>query len=88
MTAHFQDQASFAIPGGGYFFWVTLPPHVETEALLPLAQEAGVSYRPGPGFSPSGLFSNSLRISFALYEADELEEAVERLSQAFAAYPA
>jgi 2-aminoadipate transaminase len=88
LTTRFQDQASFAVPGGGYFFWVTLPPRVKTKALLPLAQAAGVSYRPGPGFSVSGLFSNSLRISFALYEVDELEEAVERLSQAFAAYPA
>ena len=88
LRAQFGDQVSFAIPGGGYFFWLTFPPHVDTAALLPFAEEAGVSFRPGPGFSPSGLFTNSLRISFALYEVAELEEAVARLSRALAAYSA
>ena len=87
LRTQFGDQVSFAVPGDGYFFWLTFLPHVETEALLPFAEEAGVSYRPGPGFSPSGSFANSLRISFALYEVDQLEEAIERLSRAVAAYP-
>ncbi|MDH3598844.1 MAG: PLP-dependent aminotransferase family protein [Candidatus Tectomicrobia bacterium] len=81
-------EISFAIPGGGYFFWLNCQPAINTETLLPLAQKAGVSYRPGPGFSPSKEFTQSLRVSFALYEVDALEQAVERLAQALAAYPA
>ena len=38
-------------------------------------------------FAVPGLFTNALRISFALYEVDELEQAVARLSQTLAAYP-
>ncbi|ETW99913.1 MAG: hypothetical protein ETSY2_40065 [Candidatus Entotheonella gemina] len=81
LRTHLRDKVCFEAPGGGFFFWLTCPPHVDTAALLPLAQEAGVSYRPGPGFSPSGGFSNALRVSFALYEIDELEEVVKRLAQ-------
>ncbi len=74
------DEVSFDIPGGGFFFWLTCQPHVDTASLLPTAQNAGVSYRPGSGFSPSGSFRNALRMSFALYEIDELQEAVRRLA--------
>ncbi len=81
LRAHLPHAVSFATPGGGFFFWLTCRSDVDTAALLPLAREAGVSYRPGSGFSPSGSLANALRISFAFYEVDELEEAVKRLSQ-------
>jgi 2-aminoadipate transaminase len=80
------QEVEFSVPGGGYFFWLTLPPDVDTEALLPLARQAGVSYRPGQAFSASGLFPQALRISFALYEADELVQGVARLARALTTY--
>ena len=76
--------AQFQPPGGGYFVWLTLTDGADTSALLPLAQEAGVSYRPGSAFSASGAFANSLRLSFALYERDMLQEGVRRLAAAVA----
>ena len=76
----------FTTPGGGYFFWLTCADDVDTETLLPLAQQAGVSYRPGPAFSATRLFPQALRVSFALYEANELVQGVERLAKAFALY--
>ncbi len=75
------NEVSLEVPGGGFFFWLTCRPDVDTASLLPAAQKAGVSYRPGSGFSPSGGFRNALRVSFALYEIDELQEAVVRLAQ-------
>jgi DNA-binding transcriptional MocR family regulator len=86
LRGDFGDQLTFAVPGGGYFCWLNFPPGVDTEQLLPIAEAAGVSYRPGPRFSPSGQFANSLRISFALYEAPELELAAHRLAEAYAEY--
>jgi DNA-binding transcriptional MocR family regulator len=76
----------FITPAGGYFFWLTCAPDVETETLLPLAQQVGVSYRPGQAFSAARLFPQALRISFALYETDELVQGVERLAKALALY--
>ncbi len=75
------NEVRFEAPGGGFFFWLTCQPHIDTASLLPAAQQSGVSYRPGSGFSPSGGFRNALRMSFALYEIDELQEAVARLTK-------
>lgn len=69
-------------PEGGYFFWLTLPDRADADALLPIAQKAGVSYRPGTAFSASGGFKDSLRISFSLYDVGDLGEALSRLGQA------
>ena len=88
LREHLGDAIDFTPPGGGYFFWLTCRHDVDTRILLPLAEDAGVSYRPGPGFSPTGQFANALRISFALYEIDTLQQAVTRLAQALKQYHA
>jgi 2-aminoadipate transaminase len=88
LQTHLEHEMDVPIPAGGYFFWLTCPDDVDTEALLPLAQQAGVSYRPGQAFSASRLFPHALRLSFALYEADELTQGVKRLARAVAMYRA
>jgi 2-aminoadipate transaminase len=81
-------QIHYRIPGGGYFFWLLCQPDVDTEALLPLAHQAGVSYRPGQAFSAARTFPQALRVSFALYETDVLVQGVERLARALEMYHA
>ena len=71
LGAEFADLIDFIAPGGGYFYWLTLRDGVDTDAMLPAAREAGVSYRPGTAFSASGGFSDALRISISLYEAEK-----------------
>jgi DNA-binding transcriptional MocR family regulator len=88
LRTHLPQDVSFTIPGGGYFFWLTCEPGIDTEALLPLAHQVGVSYRPGQVFSATHGFSRALRVSFALYEANELVQGVERLAKALRAYRA
>jgi DNA-binding transcriptional MocR family regulator len=85
LQANLPQDVSFTAPAGGYFFWLSCH-DVDTAALLPLAQQAGVSYRPGPAFSAVGAFTQALRLSFALYEADELVQGVERLARAMGMY--
>lgn len=80
LRAEFSDAAQFTPPGGGYFYWLTLIDGTNTDALLPAAREAGVSYRPGTAFSASGAFTDALRISISLYETDELAEGIRRLA--------
>lgn len=80
LRAEFSDAAQFTPPGGGYFYWLTLNDGTNTDALLPAAREAGVSYRPGTAFSASGAFTDALRISISLYETDELAEGIRRLA--------
>lgn len=81
-------RCDYATPAGGYFFWLNLGEGVDTEALLPYAQRAGVSYLPGSLFSVDGAPSSCLRISFALYDSDGLREGIRRLAEALDAYTA
>ena len=82
LTTDLAGEVEFHQPDGGYFFWLTLPDGSGAEELLPTAQEAGVSYRPGTAFSSIGGFRDSLRISFSLYEVSDLAKALNRLGQA------
>ena len=79
---HLGDAVDFTAPGGGYFFWLTFNDGTNTDALLPIAQEHGVNYRPGTAFSAQGAFTNAIRLAFALYEPDTLAEGVRRIAEA------
>ena len=81
LSTDLAGQVDFHEPDGGYFFWLTLADGVDADELLPIAQEAGVSYRPGTAFSSIGAFRDSLRISFSLYDVGDLAEALSRLGQ-------
>ncbi|MXZ90751.1 MAG: PLP-dependent aminotransferase family protein [Chloroflexi bacterium] len=80
LRSELDDAVDFTPPGGGYFYWLTLRHGINTDTLLPLAREAGVSYRPGTAFSSAGSFTDSLRVSFSLYETDQLAEGIRRLA--------
>jgi DNA-binding transcriptional MocR family regulator len=88
LHTHLSWHMRWTVPGGGYFFWLQCQPDVDTEALLPLAHQAGVSYRPGQVFSAARTFPQALRVSFALYETDALVQAVARLARALEMYHA
>jgi 2-aminoadipate transaminase len=59
--------------------WLTLPEAFDAETLFPLALDEGVAYIPGPAFSPSGRFRNSLRLCFASSDRDRTLLGVRRL---------
>ena len=68
-------------PGGGWFVWLPVP--VSAEALLPVAEEHGVSFVPGPRFwagGPGG--DDHVRLSFSRLPARDLTEAARRLATA------
>jgi 2-aminoadipate transaminase len=88
LHTYLSRQVHFTTPGGGYFFWLQCQADVDTEALLPLAQQMGVSYRPGQAFSAARAFPQALRISFALYETDTLVQGIARLARALEMYHA
>lgn len=69
-------------PDGGFFLWLTLPDGVDAERLFPTALEEGVAYIPGAAFSPSGRFSNALRLCFATSSPERIAEGIVRLERA------
>jgi 2-aminoadipate transaminase len=80
---HLADLFEWSVPEGGMFVWMTArQPGLDTNALLPVALEAGVSFVPGSVFDPRGLVSPSLRLNFTANPPGLLQEGVRRLSQA------
>ena len=71
----------WTVPGGGFFAWVQLPEGYDSDALLPVVEQAGVSYVPGARFCPGGGGERHLRLAFSLLSAAELAEGARRLGE-------
>jgi DNA-binding transcriptional MocR family regulator len=66
-------------PEGGLSLWLTLPEGADVSELYFRAVRRGVAFVSGDVFYASQSSSRSLRISFGLNPADELQEGVVRL---------
>ncbi len=66
-------------PAGGFFVWVRLPHGMDSAALLPDAEAAGVSYVPGTRFYADRQSSSHMRLAFTLLPPEELVEGARRL---------
>jgi 2-aminoadipate transaminase len=83
LQRHLGDvEARWTDPDGGFFLWLTLAADVDTQALFEIALAEGVAYIPGPAFSPSGRFTNALRLCFASTAAERTDLGVRRLRSA------
>lgn len=68
-------------PGGGFFVWLALPAGRDSARLLPIAEEAGVSYVPGVRFFAGQGGASYARLAFSLLAPQELEEGARRLGR-------
>ncbi|MBX3054506.1 MAG: PLP-dependent aminotransferase family protein [Caldilineaceae bacterium] len=84
LRRHLGGMARWQKPDGGYFFWLEMEKAVDTAALLPAAHAAGVGFLPGARCSSVGGLGHYLRLSFAHFGEEEIQEGVERLGQALA----
>ena len=82
LQQHLPPTCTVHTPGGGFFVWVELAPGIDSRALLPLAERAGVSFFPGAGFHLDGGSQSGLRLAFSLYQPEALAEAARRLGAA------
>ncbi len=81
---HLPAGCRFDEPRGGSFVWLALPAGLTANALLPFAEERGVSFAPGARFCCDG-DDRHLRLAFSLYEPRELAEGARRLGEAVSA---
>jgi DNA-binding transcriptional MocR family regulator len=79
LKRYLPTDCSWRTPQGGFFVWIRLPANLDSAALLPRAEAAGVSYLPGARFHANGGGERYLRLSFALLPATEMEEGARRL---------
>jgi 2-aminoadipate transaminase len=72
---------SWTVPGGGFFVWVTLPPGLDSHAMLPRAVTARVAYVPGTAFYADGFGSRHMRLSYCYPTPDRIREGTRRLGE-------
>jgi DNA-binding transcriptional MocR family regulator len=79
LDLHFPESASWTRPEGGFYVWVTLPPEIDTTALMPKAIVAKVAYVPGTAFYADGFGSWSMRLSYCHPTPERIREGVKAL---------
>ncbi len=78
---HFGELATFRIPAGGMYLWVSFPENVDTAALLDKAQASGIRYVPGVQFSPANRANNYCRLAFAFEDERTIHEGIGMLAR-------
>lgn len=68
-------------PTGGMFVWVTLPPSVDTKALLQQSlDEINVAFVPGEPFYADRSVKNAMRLNFSMMPPDKIDEGIRLLA--------
>jgi DNA-binding transcriptional MocR family regulator len=80
LEATFPAGATWTKPGGGFYVWVTLPPEIDTKALMPKAIVSKVAYVPGTAFYADGLGSWSMRLSYCFPSPERIRDGVRSLA--------
>jgi 2-aminoadipate transaminase len=87
LRKHAGDLLSWKCPEGGYFFWLQLHGDADTKLLREHADEFRTGFQPGEVFSAGcDSLRNYLRLSFAHYNEDDIEEGVARVASLLRKY--
>lgn len=79
VRAYFPPGTDVFAPGGGYFMWIELPPHVDALQLFDDAMDHGVSLAPGPIFSSTGAFRRYVRLNYGRPWTPAVEHAMQTI---------
>jgi 2-aminoadipate transaminase len=71
-------QAIFETPQGGFFFWVRLP-GMDAGKLREVARKFNLGFRQGALFSSQGGMRDYVRLCYAFYNEEKIEEGIQRL---------
>ena len=76
---HFPAECALAVPVGGYFLWVELPPGVDSMTLFNAAIDKGLAIQPGAMFASRNRFGHCIRLSAGLEWDEERVRGVRAL---------
>ena len=79
LPAHMPVGTRWTRPRGGFYVWVTLPPGLDSKAMLPRAVTNRVAYVPGTAFYADGFGTSCLRLSYCHPPPERIVEGVRRL---------
>lgn len=85
LKQHFDDIATWNIPAGGLFFWLSLHKNIDTRPLLNDAMKMGVAYMPGEAFysTMSNPEFGKLRLNFSHASESDMQKGLEILAVLF-----
>jgi 2-aminoadipate transaminase len=76
------DSVSWTHPEGGYFIWLTLPPHMSVDVLEEAANRENVYFASGKGFYVNAADgANQLRLSFSYVALDDMRRGIGTLGE-------
>jgi 2-aminoadipate transaminase len=81
--------ATVVAPEGGFYVWVTLPPHMDGDALAARAAAAGVNIIPGSKFFASAGAGNArpprnhIRLSYSYAMPEQIDEGMRLLASVY-----
>ncbi|WP_027479205.1 aminotransferase-like domain-containing protein [Gryllotalpicola ginsengisoli] len=73
-------ELSWTNPNGGFYVWLTLPPALDSKAMLPRAVKELVAYTPGTAFYADGGGRHNIRLSFCYPTPDQIRIGIRRLA--------
>lgn len=80
LEEHLPD-ATWTVPQGGFYTWLTLPEGLDAQTMLPRAVTELVAYVPGPAFFSDGGGRANMRLSFCYPTPERITEGVRRLAR-------
>jgi 2-aminoadipate transaminase len=81
LAATMPADVTWTRPSGGFFVWLTLPPGLDSKAMLSRAIGARVTYVPGTGFFANGDGHGHARLSFCFPPPERIREGIAQLAQ-------
>ncbi len=76
----------FAVPAGGFYFWVEIDPAVDWDAARAALAEQGIAFRPGDRFGDDPSAGRFVRLSPIQVPEDHIEPAIAAMGAALAAH--
>ncbi|MGE0006018.1 MAG: PLP-dependent aminotransferase family protein [Parvibaculaceae bacterium] len=84
LERHAPQGVGWTTPAGGLFVWLTLPPPLDSGALLDKAIARNIAFVPGSAFFADGGGAGHLRLSFSLLGEEAIARGVEALCRLIA----
>jgi DNA-binding transcriptional MocR family regulator len=81
VAAVFPSDTRLSNPTGGFTLWLELPGDTDIMPIFHQARAAGITFTPGPLFSPDGCFKNCMRLSCGASWSPQIEAALGTLGQ-------
>lgn len=81
VAEHFPKETRLSRPAGASVLWIELPANIDADGLFEDALAAGISIAPGQIFSPSGRYSNFVRLSYGHPWTERTDEAMRWLGR-------